>query len=156
MNCDRVLDLLYYSEESFSLVERILIYFHIRRCPKCAVHRRALQIASARMKEDFFPPAVADMSTKIMALIRRGTLMDSAKPEAIPFRAWVIAGLAMLVSLPGAYLGVDYLIPVDTRSVYFMLSLGITVGAVITAFGAMFIGCHMTELSKWLGLRPRQ
>jgi hypothetical protein len=35
-----------------------------------------------------------------------------------------------------------------------MLPVGITVGGVITAFGAIFIGSHITELSKWLGLHP--
>jgi hypothetical protein len=157
MNCDKFLDYLYFSEDRFPLIKRILIYFHIWHCPKCAAHFRALRIASDSMKEDFFPPVEADIAGKVMALIQDVDFAEApAKHELVTFRAWVISGLAILFSLSSAYFGLEYLAPVNTHTAYFMLSLGITVGAVITAFGAIFIGCHITELSKWLGLPPRQ
>jgi hypothetical protein len=108
------------------------------------------------MKDDFFPSA-GNIAENIMSLIQAGDFTDDeVKRESMPFRAWIITGFAILVSLSSAYLGIDYLMPTSTHTVYFMLPLGITIGAVITAFAAIFIGCHITELSKWLGLRPRQ
>jgi hypothetical protein len=93
-----------------------------------------------------------------MALVRKGNVMEDAPPEhaALPLRAWLITGLAVLVSLSSASLGIGYLTPADTRAVNFMLPVGITVGSVITAFGAIFIGSHIRELSEWLGLHPRE
>ncbi|MDR1363215.1 MAG: hypothetical protein LBJ35_04115 [Spirochaetaceae bacterium] len=156
MNCDKILDDLYYNEAGFSFVKRVLIYFHSLHCPRCAAHRRALRVASDCMKDDFFPSA-GNIAENIMSLIQAGDFTDDeVKRESMPFRAWIITGFAILVSLSSAYLGIDYLMPTSTHTVYFMLPLGITIGAVITAFAAIFIGCHITELSKWLGLRPRQ
>jgi hypothetical protein len=156
MNCDKVLDILYYSER-ISLLKRVLINFHVWHCAKCAAHRHVLQIACERMNEDFFPPAHG-IAGQVMTFIHAGETFDDTFPEheSVSFRAWVVTGIALLFSLSSAYLGIDYLTPVNTRSVNFMLSLGITVGGIITAFGAIFIGCHIKELSKWLDLRSSQ
>ncbi|MDR2098038.1 MAG: peptidoglycan-binding protein [Spirochaetaceae bacterium] len=152
MNCNEVLDALYYSDGGIPLVKRIFIAFHIWRCPKCAAHADALQKVSA-CREDFFPPA-SGIADSVMALIREGGAL--VKPangqEALSIRAWAAAGLAILVSVSSAYLGIDYLTPVDIRTANLMLPVGITVGCVVTAFGAIFIGCHIKELSAWLGL----
>ncbi|MDR0382726.1 MAG: peptidoglycan-binding protein [Spirochaetaceae bacterium] len=163
MNCEKVLDALYYqdnreySEGPVAFITRMLIALHIRRCPKCAAHRNALRSVSACLKEDFFPPP-AGIAARVMPLARDSGVFADMPPEraAPPFRAWLIAGLAILVSLSSASLGIDYLTPVNVRSVNFMLPFGITVGGVITAFGAIFIGSHIAELSKWLGIRPRE
>jgi hypothetical protein len=155
MNCDKFLDYLYFSEGRFPLIKRIFMYFHILHCPKCAAHVRALQTASGCMKEDFFPTAKESIAENIMALIQGEDFTEApAKHELVTFRAWVISGLAILFSLSSVYFGIDYLTPGNMHTIYFMLPLGITVGGVITAFGAVFIGCHITELSKWLGLPP--
>ncbi|MDR2802912.1 MAG: peptidoglycan-binding protein [Treponema sp.] len=155
MNCDKVLDILYYSEH-ISLLKRVLINFHVWHCAKCAVHQRVLQTAGEQMKEDFFPPA-RGIAEQVMTFIHAGeTFDDIPEHESVSFRAWVVTGIALLVSLSSAYLGIDYLTPVNTRAVNFMLSLGITVGGIITAFGAIFIGCHIKELSEWFGLHSGQ
>jgi hypothetical protein len=163
MNCDKVLDVLYYQDNGeypegrISFIMRFLICLHIRRCPKCAAHQRALRCASACLKEDFFPPATG-IASEIMARVRDGGIFGDLPPEhaALPFRAWLVAGMAILVSLSSASIGIDYLTPVGARTISFMLPVGITVGAVITAFGAIFIGSHIAELSKWLGLHPHE
>jgi hypothetical protein len=163
MTCDKVLDVLYnqdngdYSEGRFSFVKRALIALHIRYCPKCAAHKRALQSASACLKEDFFPPATG-IASEIMARVRDGGIFGEAPPEhaALPLRTWLLAGLAILVFLSSASLGIDYLAPTNTGAIGFMLPFGITVGGVITAFGAIFIGSHISELSKWLGLHTQE
>ncbi|MDR1257320.1 MAG: peptidoglycan-binding protein [Spirochaetaceae bacterium] len=163
MNCDKVLDVLYYQDNGeypegrFSFMVRFLIALHIRGCPKCAAHQKALQSASACLKEDFFPPATG-IASEIMVRVRDGGVFGNVPSvnAALPLRAWLVAGLAILVSLSSASIGIDYLTPINTRTVSFMLPFGITVGSVITAFGAIFIGSHITELSKWLGLRPHE
>ncbi|MDR0662774.1 MAG: peptidoglycan-binding protein [Spirochaetaceae bacterium] len=156
MNCNKVLDTLYYSDSRIPFVKRLLTGFHIWHCPKCAAHWNTLQKARACMREDFFPPATSGTADQVMALIRQNEDALSVPPheqEALSFRVWVAAGLAILFSLSSAYLGIDYLTPAGTRTINFMLPIGITVGAVITAFGAIFIGSHIKELSKRLGLR---
>ena len=153
MNCDKVLDFLYYSDDDIPFVKRILIALHIRHCPKCATRLHTLQTASALLKEDFFPPA-ENIADSVMALVRADEPLtgQSRELQAVSFRAWIITGFTLLFSLSSAYLGIDYLTPIDTRTVNFMLPVGITVGGAITAFCAIFIGCHIKELSKWFGL----
>jgi anti-sigma factor RsiW len=154
MNCNKVLDALYYSDGHILFVKRLLIAFHIRHCPKCAAHADALQKAADCMREDFFPPAAVGTADSVMAFIRDEDAFAEPvhEQEALSLRVWVAAGLAILISLASAYLGIDYLTPADTRTINFMLPIGITVGAVITAFGAIFIGGHIKELSKRLGM----
>jgi hypothetical protein len=163
MTCDKVLDVLYYQDNGeypngrFSFMMRFLIALHIRRCPKCAAHLRALQSVSACLKEDFFPPATG-IASEIMARVREDGLLENTPQEnaAPPLRTWLTVGLTILLFLSSASIGIDYLAPVNVRTVSFMLSVGITVGGVITAFGAIFIGSHIAELSKWLGLHPHE
>ena len=156
MNCNKVLDFLYYADDDIPFVKRILIAFHIRHCPKCAAHWHTLQTASTLLKEDFFPPA-ENIADSVMALARAGEPLagQSLGYQVVSLRAWIVTGFALLFSLSSAYLGIDYLTPIDTRTINFMLPVGITVGGAITAFCAIFIGCHIKELSKWLGLHPR-
>ncbi|MDR2444986.1 MAG: peptidoglycan-binding protein [Spirochaetaceae bacterium] len=153
MNCNKVLDFLYYSDEGITFVKRILIYLHTRHCTKCAAHLHTLQTASALLKEDFFPPA-ENIADSVMTIVRvdEPLTTQSRELQAVSLRAWIITGFTLLLSLSSAYLGIDYLTPMDTRTVNFMLPVGITVGGAITAFCAIFIGCHIKELSKWLDL----
>jgi hypothetical protein len=153
MNCDKVLDFLYYSDEGIPFITRLLIAFHVRHCPGCASHLRALRTASTLLEEDFFPPA-KNIADSVMALARADEPFaeSSCEHEVVSLRAWIITGFALLFSLSSVYLGIDYLTPIDTRTINFMLPVGITVGGVITAFCAIFIGCHIKELSKWFGL----
>jgi hypothetical protein len=153
MNCNEILDTLYYSDNHIPFAKRLLIDFHIRHCPKCAAHKNVLQKAACCIREDFFPPA-AGAAGPVMTFIRDDAAFTEPlhEQESHSLRAWVVAGLAIFVSVSSAYLGIDYLTPVDTRTINFMLPVGITVGGVITAFGAIFIGCHIKELSKWFGL----
>jgi hypothetical protein len=119
------------------------------------MHLHALQTASTLIKEDFFPPA-ENIADSVMALAQADEPLtgQSHELQSVSLRAWIITGFALLFSLSSAYLGIDYLTPIDTRTVNFMLPVGITVGGVITAFCAIFIGCHIKEFSKWLGLHP--
>ncbi|MDR2795210.1 MAG: peptidoglycan-binding protein [Spirochaetaceae bacterium] len=157
MNCNTVLNFLYYSDDSIPFIKRLLIAFHIWHCPKCAAHQRLLQTASVLLKEDFFPP-VKNVTDSVMALVQAGEPLTGSfgEREAVSLRAWIITGLALLFSLSSAYLGIDYLTPVDTHTINFMLPVGITVGGAITAFCAIFIGCHIKKLSEWLGLHTHE
>ncbi|MDR2343509.1 MAG: peptidoglycan-binding protein [Spirochaetaceae bacterium] len=157
MKCDKVLDSLYYPDDDIPLIKRLLITFHIWHCPVCSAHRRTLETVSSLLKEDFFPPS-KNVADSIMALVQAAEPLTESfyEHEALSLRAWIITGLALLFSLSSAYLGIDYLTPIDTRTVNFMLPVGITVGGAITAFCAIFIGCHIKELSTWFGLHPHE
>jgi hypothetical protein len=99
------------------------------------------------MGRDFFPSA-GGLAARVMALALSG---ERPEHEAVSFRTWLLTGLALLVSLPSAYFGIGGLVP-SGGTPAFMLPVGITVGAVITAFGALFTACHIKELSARLGL----
>ncbi|MDR3356906.1 MAG: peptidoglycan-binding protein [Spirochaetaceae bacterium] len=156
MNCNKVLDSLYYSDKYTPLITRLLIALHIRHCPKCAAHWQALQTAAVLLEEDFFPPSESHADS-IMALVEADEPFAASRDrDAVSLRAWIITCLALLFSLSSAYLGIDYLTPLDIRTINFMLPVGITVGGAITAFCAIFIGCHIKELSDWLGLHTHE
>jgi hypothetical protein len=42
----------------------------------------------------------------------------------------------------------DFIKVADTQGSSFLLPVGITIGAVLTGYGALFIGSHLKELSS--------
>jgi hypothetical protein len=117
------------------------------------------------LRGDFFPPA-PDFQEPVMfrimaeaeSLVPAEDDADdpleifSGEAEGVPFRGWIITGLIVLVSLSTSFLGLDFgrLAASEGRS--FLLPVGITIGAVLTCYGALFIGSHLKELSERFGL----
>jgi hypothetical protein len=60
----------------------------------------------------------------------------------------VITGLVVLVSLVTAFLGFDFERIAASQGSSFLLPLGLTIGVVISGYGAVFIGSHLKELSS--------
>jgi hypothetical protein len=68
-------------------------------------------------------------------------------PQGVSFRSWVIAGLIILVSLSSSFFNLDFVETVASYGSSFLLPVGLTIGIVVTGYGALFIGSHLKELS---------
>jgi len=156
MNCSKILDLYYESQEggecSMPLLSQIQVWAHIILCPSCAEKIERYKAARTLLKEDFFPSSV-DLEETIMARIE-AEQADEARDIAGGFstQSWVIAGLVILISLATAFFGLDFQSLALESGMSFMLPVGITIGIVLTTYGAFFIGSHLKELSERFGL----
>ena len=110
------------------------------------------------MAGGFFPPA-PEAADAVMELIRREEVLapgfvpeEAEGPVALSFRVWVIAGLIILISLASAFFGLDFAKVAAEGGTVFLLSVGITVGMVVSVYGALLIGAHLKELSSRFGL----
>jgi hypothetical protein len=155
MNCHDVMDKLfeYHREEPIPFLQHIQIEFHLFHCAHCAEELEKLEQARDVIKTSFFAAPPPQLEDRIMAEIEQ-----EAQEEYIPaaagvtFRGWVITGLVIFISLATASLGMDFSRLAEALGSSFLLPVGITVGMVITGYGALFIGSHLEELSDRFGL----
>jgi hypothetical protein len=167
MTCHDIMDKIYeYSgEESMPLLLRLRIAVHLFFCPDCAQEFERFEVTRDIMKNDFFPSAPGCTEPVMLRVMQEDTgsaaedaaeesLEDFPLPaEGISFRGWVITGLVVLLSLSSAFFGLDFGRIAASEGMSFLLPVGITIGAVLTCYGALFIGSHLKELSERFGLR---
>jgi hypothetical protein len=158
MSCESVMDKVYEyaGAEAPPLLTRIWIGLHILVCPDCAREVERFEECRDILRGDFFPPAPA-LEDSLMAIIaaEEGEFAgaDEAEfPGGFSTRGWVIAGLVMLVSLATVFFGMDFNQVALAAGMSFMIPIGITIGIVVTCYGALFIGSHLKELSERFGL----
>jgi hypothetical protein len=110
------------------------------------------QSAKTIMKEDFFPPS-PELENSIMAKIESEQEDEVyAVAGGLSTHGWVIAGVVILISLVTVFFGLDFQHLALESGMSFVLPMGITVGIVLTTYGALFIGSHLKELSERFGL----
>jgi hypothetical protein len=153
MNCDELLDRVYeYCGEPLPPLLYLQVKLHCLFCPQCAQEIERLELAQDILRNDFAPPP-ADFVDAVMAkLCAEDTAADSGEEAGVSLRGWVLAGLILFFSLASAFLGMDFIKIAASEGSSYLLPLGITVGAVITCYGAIFIGSHVKELSQRFGL----
>ena len=167
MNCSKILDMVYeYSAgdeegnlQTFGLVpliNQLQIWLHTLTCPACAREVERFEAGKAVLREDFFPPSPG-LENSIMALIAAEEEQPEAEeiyaaPGGLSTQGWVIAGLIILVSLATAFFGLDFQKLANETGISFLLPVGITIGIVLTTYGALFIGSHLKELTERFGL----
>jgi hypothetical protein len=161
MNCSRILDMVYeYSgesgESSMPLYIQFQIWLHTLVCPDCAQEIERFEVARNILSEDFFPVSPG-IENSIMAKIENEPDFAREKepyviPAGLPTRGWVIAGIIILVSLATVFFGLDFKSIKAESGISFLLPVGITIGTVLTVYGALFIGSHLKELSERFGL----
>jgi hypothetical protein len=109
-----------------------------------------MELLRSVVVNDFFPPAPA-LEDTIMQEISAEVVDEqtaSDTPAGLSLRSWVIIGCFVLLSLSTAFFGMDFIKVADAQGSSFLLPVGITVGAVLTGYGALFIGSHLKELSS--------
>jgi hypothetical protein len=156
MKCSEILDIVYEESDSMPLFNQIRVWAHTIFCPNCAQEIERYNVSRSILQNEFFPIS-PDLEESIMAKIdtldEQRDIKDSyAVPGRLSTRGWVIAGLIIFISLASAFFGFDFRHLTDESGVSFHLPMGITIGIVITTYGALFIGSHLKELSERFGL----
>jgi hypothetical protein len=158
MSCSKIMDLYYeYSggagnEEPMPILCQVQIWVHSLFCPVCAKNINRYQNAINLLKKDFFPSSPG-FEDSIMARIDSEQADETySVPGGISTHGWVIAGVVILVSLAASFFGLDFQRLATESGMSFMLPVGITIGIVLTTYGALFIGSHLKELSERFGL----
>jgi hypothetical protein len=155
MNCHEVMDRVYEFEGNTapSFFTQLRIQLHILHCSQCAGEIEKLETARRLMTGSFFPPAPGGLEERIMRSINLEDPMEEFPEIAgVSFRSWVVTGLIILISLSTSFLGMDFSKVAAHWGSSFLLPIGITIGAVISAYGALFIGSHLKELSDRFNL----
>ena len=156
LSCREAMDEIYeFSEEdAVPLLQKFRVAFHLFFCTHCAGELRKLQIIQELMQADFFPPAPS-FEEKVMGELNLEFHQDEISEEPIfevpggfSFRSWVIIGFIILVSLATSFFGTDLIEAAANQDPSLMIPLGITVGTVLTGYGAFFIASHLKELSE--------
>ena len=152
MNCSKIMEMVY-EEDSMPLLNQIQVWVHTFFCPVCAQKIERYQDARLIMREDFF---IYSSNTEDSIMARIAAEEEAEKSYAIPgglsTRGCVIAGLIIMLSLITAFFGFDFKNLTDEFGMSFILPVGITIGIVLTTYGALFIGSHLKELSERFGL----
>jgi len=160
MNCEQAKDIIYYyAGEPTPLLVNLRVSAHLFFCPNCSRVNEQVELSQEVMAQDFFPSA-PDMDDLIM---RRITAEESITletqdaetpiaPGELSTRGWVIAGFIILISLVSVFFGLEYNKLALSAGISFLIPVGITIGIVLTCYGAFFIGSHLKELSKRFGL----
>lgn len=160
MNCDELLDRVYeYCGEPLPPLLYLRVKLHCLFCPQCAQEIERFELAQDILRDDFVPRD-ANFADAVMAKLHaEDTTADSGETEefwgeaaGVSLRGWVLAGLILFFSLASAFLGMDFIKIAASEGSSYMLPLGITIGAAVTCYGAIFIGSHLKELSHRFGL----
>jgi len=156
MDCRTVRETVDLSEKDdfFPLLTRLRIELHLLFCPECTKELRNLQGLEEIMKADFIPHC-PDFEKPVMEC-----LYEEADPEektdapaGFSFRGWVLTGFFVLLSLSSSFFGISFSEIANEEGLSFLLPVGITIGIVLTCYGALFIASHLKELSTRFGLR---
>jgi hypothetical protein len=165
MTCHEIMDKIYeYAGEPMPLLLHIRIALHLFLCPDCARELERFEVARDILRTGFFPPS-PDFEETVMDRLRREAPFEFPGPEGeetgvpagipetgVSFRGWVVTGLVALFSLSTSFFGFNFGRLAASEGVSFLLPVGITIGVVLTCYGALFIGSHVKELSERFGL----
>jgi hypothetical protein len=156
MDCPAVMDTVYEAEKDSSLpmLTQLRIWLHLLFCPACAGELRNLRCVEEIMRTDFLPlsPDFGDLLMEKLCE-ETGAEEEIYAPAGFSFRGWVITGIFVLFSLSSSFFGVNFVQIANAEELSFLLPIGLTIGMVVTCYGALFIGSHLKELSGRFGLR---
>jgi hypothetical protein len=147
-------------EGDTSLLIRLEVALHLFFCSRCAARIALLEAAEDLMRTGFFPEDSAlekSLEDAVMGRIAAEygdqPFEEPDIPAEISLRRWVVSGFVLLLSLATVIFGLDFDRVAASYGSSYLLPVGITIGVVITGYGAMFIGSHLKELAERFGLR---
>ncbi|MDR3116203.1 MAG: peptidoglycan-binding protein [Treponema sp.] len=152
---EKVMDKAYevLGERPLPLGYRLYLGLHRLHCRRCDEELKKLEAVQEFLETGFFSE-VPTLEDAIMERIYREepdqAALDRDLAAGVSFRGWVISGLIILVTLPTSFFGMDA-VKVSASSAL-LLPLGLTMGGIVTSYGALFIGSHLKELSQWFRL----
>jgi hypothetical protein len=153
MFCSDVMEkIMEFEGTKMPLIFRFKIALHLLACGRCSAEITRFEAARELLKHDFFPPP-PELEGIIMERIYREEPEDQRETAGeISFRSWVITGIIVVISLSTSFLGMNFGEIAAWGGSSFLLPMGLTIGTVISAYGALFIGSHLKELSEWFRL----
>jgi hypothetical protein len=149
MVMDKIFDSL--GEEPLSPVLRTKIGIHLFFCPRCAGEVKKLEAVREILRTGFFPspPNLEDaILERIYAEAPETEEEHYEVPAGVSLRGWVITGVIILFSLATSFFGMDFAEVAASQGSSFLIPVGLTIGVVVTGYGALFIGSHLKELSE--------
>ena len=156
MDCQTVMNTAYEADKdnSLSILAQVRLSLHLFSCSACAGELKNLRRVEEIMKTDFLPPS-PDFANILMERLYEESAMEReiAAPAGVSFRGWVIIGCFVFISLSSAFFGGNFIHIANVGGSSFLVPVGITIGVVLTCYGALFIGSHLKELSTRFGLR---
>ena len=152
MDCENVVEMMD-EKENISLLDRIFCNLHLIFCPDCAEEVRRLELCRDIFLNDFLPLS-PELEDTVMAAIATEEIEEPELLETGGFsiKGWIIAGIVMLVSLASVFFGMEFNKIALAAGMSFMIPVGITIGIVLSSYGALFIGSHLKELAERFGL----
>jgi hypothetical protein len=142
----------YERDGDFSFKERLSLAVHVFLCKRCASKLRRFEDARELLAgiPDSFVPVDVDFEDTIMARLCAEEEGDPAFdiPGGFSTKGWVIAGVVILVSLSTSFFSGDFISIAVSQGSAFLLPLGIMIGILVSAYGALFIGSHLKEFSE--------
>jgi hypothetical protein len=144
-------------DEPLSLFLRTRLFLHLLFCRDCAEKAKNFEILRELMKTDFFPPS-PELEETIMARLPPGGEGEDENaaefpglvpgvPGGVSTLGWVVIGFFILISLATSFFGSGFVKVANAEGSSFLLPVGLTIGAVLTGYGVLFIGSHLKELS---------
>jgi hypothetical protein len=155
MDCHTVLDIVYESERDrpLTIPSQLKIWMHFLFCSKCTKELENIRRLEGIMKNDFFPSA-PDFEDSIMECLNENNFKEEIiTPVCFSFRLSIFIGFFLLFSLSSAFFGINFIEIANSEGLSFLLPIGLTIGMIVTCYGALFIGSHLEELSSRFGLR---
>lgn len=155
MDCHTVMNDVYETgrETPWPILTQLRRELHLLFCPACAGELKKLRYLDEIMKADFFPPSPDFEEIVMKRLEETGLEEKTDAPAGFSFRGWVISGFFILLSLSSSFFGANFLKIAEAEGLSFLLPVGLTIGMVVTCYGALFIGSHLNELSARFRLR---
>ena len=156
LDCSTVMNNFFEADKDFSLPisTKLRIELHLLFCTSCAREYKNLRYLEEIMKTDFLQssPRLDEISIKKI-IDGVGPEEKTDAPAGVSFRSWVIIGFIVLFSLPSTFFGINFIEIADSEGLSILLPVGITIGIVVTCYGALFIGSHLHKLSMRFKLR---
>jgi hypothetical protein len=161
IDCHTAMDFMYGDENdgSLSILSQLQLRVHFLLCPNCANEQKRLLLLKEIMSSDFLP-ASPGFEEKLMGRLSEASHFyneidaeEKITPPGFSLRGWVVTGFFILLSLSSTFFGMNFNEIVNAEGASFLIPVGLTVGIVVTCYGAMFIGSHLNELSSRFGLR---
>jgi len=156
MDCRTVMDTVYEHEKGSTLpfFIQMRIWFHLLFCSACSREIGDLRKLEEIMKTDFLPPSPGFEDVVMERLYAENEVArETDAPTGFSFRLWVIIGFFVLLSLSSSFFGMNFVEIANSQGLSFLLPVGLTIGMVVTCYGALFIGSHLKELSSRFRLR---
>jgi len=142
------------NENSLSVLTQLRIWLHLLCCRACSRELKKLRRVEEIMKTDFLPPSPDFEDTLMKRLYEEAAMAEETDaPAGFSLRGWVITGVVVLLSLSSVFFGMNFIQIANEEGLSFLLPVGLTVGVVLTCYGALFIGSHLKELSTRFGIR---